>query len=117
MLEGIEVVFIVIALGAGGAGLLVPAGIGALAALIVVVTLGFVVHRPLSRIPENTLKFFVGVLLSGFGTFWVGEGLGFTWFGQDWAILGLIAGFLVIAVATVPLCRRYRGDALPSMDQ
>jgi Ca2+/H+ antiporter, TMEM165/GDT1 family len=43
-------------------------------------------YRPLSRIPENTLKFFVGVLLSAFGTFWVGEGLGFSWPGQDWSM-------------------------------
>jgi uncharacterized membrane protein len=106
MLEGIEVVFIVIAVGAGGVGLLIPASLGALAALLVVVALGLVVHRPLSRIPENMLKFFVGVLLSAFGTFWVGEGLGFAWPGQDWSILGLIAGFLAVAVITVPMSRR-----------
>lgn len=105
MLEGTEVVFIVIALGAGGIGLLLPASFGALAALVIVVALGIVVHRPLSRIPENTLKFVVGVLLSAFGTFWVGEGLGLAWPGQDWSILGLIAGYLVIASIIVPLCR------------
>lgn len=105
MLEGIEVVFIVIALGVGGIGLLLPASFGALAALAVVVALGIVVHRPLSRIPENTLKFVVGVLLSAFGTFWVGEGLGLTWPGQDWSILGLIAGYLVVASIVVPMCR------------
>lgn len=106
MLEGIEVVFIVIALGAGGTGLLLPASFGAFAALVVVVALGIAVHRPLSRIPENTLKFVVGVLLSAFGTFWVGEGLGFVWPGQDWSILALIAGFLVVAAITVSACRR-----------
>jgi Ca2+/H+ antiporter, TMEM165/GDT1 family len=105
MLEGIEVVFIVIALAAGGIGLLLPASVGALAALIVVVALGIAVHRPLSRIPENMLKFFVGVLLSAFGTFWVAEGLGFAWPGKDWSILGLIAGFLIAAVIAVPACR------------
>lgn len=113
MLEGIEVVFIVIALGAGGIGLLLPASFGALAALAVVVALGIVVHRPLSRIPENTLKFVVGVLLSAFGTFWVGEGLGLTWPGQDWSILGLIAGYLVVASIVVPMCRG-RAIAAPS---
>ncbi|MBV9751232.1 MAG: TMEM165/GDT1 family protein, partial [Hyphomicrobiales bacterium] len=71
MLEGIEVVFIVVAIGAGGAGLLLPASIGALVALVLVVALGILVHRPLATIPENTLKFMVGVLLSAFGTFWV----------------------------------------------
>lgn len=105
MLEGIEVVFIVIALAAGGVGFLLPASVGALAALIVVVALGIAVHRPLSRIPENMLKFLVGVLLSAFGTFWVGEGLDFAWPGKDWSILGLIAGFLIAAVIAVPACR------------
>jgi uncharacterized membrane protein len=114
MLEGIEVVFIVIALGAGGAGLLLPASFGALAALIVVVALGIAVHRPLSRIPENTLKFVVGVLLSAFGTFWVGEGLGMPWPGRDWAILGLIAGYLAVALTSVPLCRIRAARARPA---
>lgn len=113
MLEGTEVVFIVIALGAGGIGLLLPASFGALAALVIVVALGIVVHRPLSRVPENTLKLVVGVLLSAFGTFWVGEGLGLAWPGQDWSILGLIAGYLVIASIVVPMCRE-RAIAAPS---
>lgn len=105
MLEGLEVVFIVIAVGAGGSGLLIPASLGALAALVVVVLLGLIVHRPLASIPENTLKFLVGVLLSAFGTFWVGEGMGVAWPGEDWSILGLIGGFLIIARLTVPWCR------------
>src|SRR5262250_1804531 len=78
MLEGIEVVFIVIAVGAAG-GLLVPAGVGAVAALLVVILLGVAIHLPRARIPENALKFVVGVLLSAFGTFWVGEGIGVAW--------------------------------------
>jgi uncharacterized membrane protein len=111
MLEGIEVVFIVVAIGAGGAGLLVPASLGAFAALVLVIGLGLLVHRPLATIPENTLKFMVGVLLSAFGTFWVGEGLGVRWPGEDWSILGLIGGFLVIAWIAIPLCRRPRASA------
>ncbi len=110
MLEGTEVVFIVIAVGAGGSGLLLPAAIGALAALVLVVALGLIVHKPLSTIPENTLKFGVGVLLSGFGTFWVGEGMGVDWPGADWSILGLTAAFLVVALAMVPLCRHPRSQ-------
>lgn len=106
MLEGAEVVFIVIAIGAGGAGLLLPASLGALAALLLVIALGLLVHRPLANVPENGLKFVVGVLLSAFGTFWVGEGVGIEWPGADWSILGLIAGFLAAAVIAVPLCRR-----------
>lgn len=105
MLEGLEVVFIVVAVGAGGVGLLVPASVGAFAALFVVIALGIVLHKPLSAIPENTLKFAVGVLLSAFGTFWVGEGLAIEWPGQDWSILGLTLGFLLFALAAVPMCR------------
>ena len=109
MLEGTEVVFIVIAIGAGGTGLLLPASLGALAALLVVVTLGLAIHRPLALVPENALKFVVGVLLSAFGSFWVGEGIGLDWPGADWSILGLIAGFLATAVLAVPLCRARAG--------
>ena len=105
MLEGTEVVFIVIAIGAGGVGLLLPAALGALVALALVVLLGLVIHRPLASIPENTLKFMVGVLLSAFGTFWVGEGMGFAWPEADWSILALIAGFLVIALLAIRLSR------------
>jgi uncharacterized membrane protein len=110
MLEGIEVVFIVIAIGAGGP-LLMPASVGALLALAVVVVLGLFVHKPLAQVPENALKFGVGVLLSAFGTFWVGEGIGLEWPGSDWAVLALVAVFLGIGLALVPLCRRLRSAA------
>lgn len=106
LLEGVEVVFIVLAIGAGHPGLLWPASLGALAALLVVIALGIVVHRPLARVPENTLKFAVGVLLSAFGTFWAGEGMGYAWPGGDWALPGLVGGFLVVSIACVPRCRR-----------
>jgi Ca2+/H+ antiporter, TMEM165/GDT1 family len=117
MLEGLEVIFIVIALGAGGAGLLAPASIGAVAALLLVAILGLIVHKPLSAIPENTLKFIVGVLLSAFGTFWIGEGLGLGWPGQDWSILGLTVGFLLLALVAVPLCRNRATMRLPLGNQ
>lgn len=99
-------VFIVIALGAGGTSLLVPASLGALAALVVVAMLGFAVRHPLSRVPENTPKLVVGVLLSAFGTFWAGEGMGYTWPGHDWSIPSLIAGFLAATALAVPMCQR-----------
>lgn len=105
MLEGIEVVFIVIAIGAGHAGTLLPASLGAVAALLVIIALGLILHRPLARIPENTLKFTVGVLLSAFGTFWVGEGMNLAWPGADWSILALVAAYLLLALAMIPLCR------------
>jgi uncharacterized membrane protein len=104
MLEGIEVVFTVIAIGAGGGALLWSASLGALAAFMVVLALGVVVHRPLARVPENTLKFAVGVLLAAFGTFWVGEGIGLAWPLRDWAVFGLVAGYLAIALLLARAC-------------
>src|SRR5713226_7246232 len=85
VLEGLEVVFIVIAVGAGR-GLLLPASAGALGACGLVAIAGFVLRRPLAQVPENTLKFAVGVMLSAFGVFWTGEGLGVAWPGADLAI-------------------------------
>lgn len=105
LLEGLEVVFIVIAVGAGR-GLLWPASLGALAACVAVLAVGVVVHRPLTRVPENTLKFGVGVMLSAFGVFWVGEGLGVEWPGQDLALLVFAVLFLATGVATARVSRR-----------
>ena len=100
MLEGVEVVFIVVALGAAG-GTLWPAIVGALAALLVVMSLGAALHRPLARVPENTLKFVVGCLLSGFGTFWTGEAIGVRWPAADWSLVWLVAGYLAVALLLV----------------
>jgi uncharacterized membrane protein len=111
LLEGLEVVFIVIAVGAGR-GLLGAASVGALAACLVVVVVGFVIHRPLARVPENTLKLAVGVMLSAFGVFWIGEGLGVPWPGEDFAILVFAALFLMVALTAVALTRRARTQAL-----
>src|SRR5205823_13741402 len=103
-LEGLEVIFIVIATGAGG--LLLPAALGAALAGSLVILAGLALHRPLARVPENTLKFAVGTLLSAFGVFWVGEGLGYPWPGQDLAILGLVAGFSATGLLGVAVTRR-----------
>lgn len=105
LLEGLEVVFIVIAVGAGR-GLLWHASLGALAACVTVLTVGIYVHRPLSRVPENTLKFGVGVMLSAFGVFWTGEGLGVEWPGHDLALLVFVLLFLATGLATAKLLRR-----------
>ena len=112
VLEGIEVVFIVVALGSGP-GLLVPASIGAVGALVIVLMIGALVHRPLSRVPENLLKFGVGVMLSAFGVFWTGEGLGVDWLGQDAAILVIAAAFLGVRLAIVPWLRRLGRETAP----
>jgi uncharacterized membrane protein len=108
LLEGLEVVFIVIAVGAGH-GLILPASLGALAACVVVLAIGAVVHRPLARVPENTLKFAVGVILCAFGVFWTGEGLGIPWPGADLMILFFGVAFLLVGLGAVPVVRQSRG--------
>ncbi len=102
-LEGLEVIFIVIATGVGG--MLIPASLGAAAAGILVVIAGAIVHKPLARVPENSLKFAVGILLSAFGVFWIGEGLRFVWRGEDLALIGLIAGFLMASAIAIRSAR------------
>jgi len=118
LLEGLEVVFIVLAVGTGH-GLLRAASLGALAACALVVAIGFAVHRPLVRVPENTLKLAVGILLSAFGVFWSGEGLGVPWPGGDLALpalaaLILLAALLLIAGLRRRERRRARSAAQPS---
>jgi len=88
-LEGLEVVFIVVALGGLNS---VPAAVtGAAVSLIVVVVAGGTLRHPLTRVPENLLKYAVGVMLTSFGTFFVGEGVGVAWWNEDASILVLIA--------------------------
>jgi uncharacterized membrane protein len=111
LLEGLEVVFIVIAL-AAGRGSLVPASAGALAACVLVAGAGFALHRPLAQVPENTLKFAVGVMLSAFGVFWTGEGLGVAWPGADLAIIAFAVLFLAMGLVAVARTRRPSAEAL-----
>ena len=77
-----------------------------------VLAVGVIVQGPLSRVPENTLKFAVGLLLSSFGTFWAAEGAGVDWPGSDLAILGILAVLIVVSVAYVQALRRRRAVAL-----
>ena len=105
VIEGIEVVFIVIAVGAGR-GLILPASAGAAAACLLVAAIGFVVHQPLARVPENLLKFAVGVMLSAFGIFWLGEGLGVPWPGEDLAILALVGMLVCVSLGLVAIARK-----------
>jgi uncharacterized membrane protein len=92
LLEGIEVVFIVVAVGSAH-GLTLYASLGASAACLLVILIGIAIHRPLSRVPENTLKFAVGLMLASFGVFWVGESMGADWPGADLSLLAIF-GFL-----------------------
>ena len=103
LLEGVEVAFLVLAVAAGSPALVVPAALGALVAALLVTIVAIAVHRPLSRVPENTLKFAVGVVISAFGIFWTGEGLGIEWPGHDLALIGIAAMVLVTALAGVRL--------------
>jgi uncharacterized membrane protein len=104
-LEGLEVAFIVVTFGGTqrNVGL---AAIGAAAALVVVLIAGLFVHAPLTRVPENTLKFGVGVMLTSFGIFWSSEGAGIKWPGADVSLLGLIAFVVLVAFVLVGLVRR-----------
>lgn len=108
LLEGLEVVFIVIAVGAGN-GLLVPAAIGAAAACVLVFIVGLFIHKPLATVPENTLKFAVGVMLSAFGVFWTGEGLGIDWPGHDFILFAFAAIFLLTGVLAARRLRLLAG--------
>ena len=107
VLEGLEVAFIVLTFGANQHSIPLAA-IGAVAAVVLVVTLGLLVRAPLARVPENTLKFGVGVLLTSFGTFWAVEGAGATWPGSDLALLPVIAYVLIGALCAVAVLRRVR---------
>ena len=105
VLEGLEVVFIVLAVGSA-AHMIIPASLGAAAAGLAVGLVGVVLHRPLARVPENTLKLSVGVLIASFGVFWLGEGLGLHWPGADFSILGLTGGFLAVSLLMIRVLRR-----------
>lgn len=104
-LEGLEVAFIVVTFGGTqrNVGL---AALGAAAALVVVLIAGSIVHAPLTRVPENTLKFGVGVMLTSFGIFWSSEGAGIRWPGADASLLAVIAFVIVMSFALVGIVRR-----------
>ncbi len=104
-LEGLEVVFIVIAVGGTGHGF--PAAIaGGITAAIVVAASGLVVRRPLARVPENTLKYGVGVILTSLGTFWAAEGMGASWPLDFVSIIGLVAVYFAASRVAIALIRR-----------
>jgi len=104
-LEGLEVVFIVIAVGGTGRGLPV-AVVGGLLAMVVVAITGVVVRRPLARVPENTLKYAVGIILTSLGTFWAAEGMGASWPLDFVSIGGLAVIYFVASRLAVQMIRR-----------
>ena len=103
--EGLEVAFIVATFG-GAQHDVAPAAIGAMAAAVVVLLVGLAVHRPLSRVPENTMKYAVGVMLTTFGIFWAGEGAGVAWPGSDASLVGLLVYVLGTSAVLVWMLRR-----------
>jgi len=104
-LEGLEVVFIVIAVGGTGRGLPVAVAGGLLAMVVVAIT-GVVVRRPLARVPENTLKYAVGIILTSLGTFWAAEGMGASWPLDFVSIGGLAVIYFVASRLAVQMIRR-----------
>ena len=112
VLEGIEVVFIVLAVGTAG-DMVAPASVGAVAAVGVVALTALVLRQPLARVPENALKFAVGVLIASFGMFWLGEGGGLHWPGEDLAIVGLAAIILALSLLITAGLRSSRKRRVP----
>jgi len=113
LLEGLEVAFIVLGFGSAQGKLGLAAGAAA-AAVVVVVAVGVVVRGPLARVPENALKFVVGVLLTSFGVFWGGEGAGVAWPGSDLAIVALVGFIALVSVALARELRRRRTALHPA---
>jgi len=110
LLEGLEVAFIVLTFGTteGHIGL---AALGAGAAVVLVGAVGVAVRAPLSRVPENTMKFAVGIMLTSFGCFWSAEGAGAHWPGGDASLLGVIGLMIAASAMLVALLRRRRAPA------
>jgi uncharacterized membrane protein len=113
LLEGLEIVFIVMTIGASSGQLGVAAG-AAVAAVLIVGAVGVILRHPLSRVPENMVKFAVGLLLTTFGTFWAGEGIGLHWLGDDLALLWLLAAYCLAALLFVRLLEQQRDTSQPS---
>jgi uncharacterized membrane protein len=113
LLEGLEVVFIVITFGDDQRNL-GAAVIGAAAAIVVVMVTGIAVRAPLSRVPENALKFAVGIMLTSFGTFWGAEGAGVSWPGNDAALLVLVPVVAAVSLGCTAWLRRGRAVGAPA---
>ena len=111
LIEGLEVAIIVVTFGAASSFALGWSAAGAIVAVLFVVLLGLALRRPASRVPENTMKFVVGVMLTSFGTFWTGEGLGVAWWGADLSLLILAAFYSAISAVLVAAARAPRASA------
>jgi uncharacterized membrane protein len=112
LLEGLEVVFIVITFGDNQRNL-GAAVIGAAAAVIVITVTGIAVRAPLARVPENAMKFAVGIMLTSFGLFWGAEGAGVSWPGHDASLLGLVPVVALVSLGYTLMLRRWRTVPAP----
>ncbi len=108
LIEGLEVAIIVVTFGAASTAALGWSAAGAVAAVLLVIALGLALKQPASRVPENAMKFVVGIMLTSFGTFWTGEGLGIAWWGADLSLLLLAAFYLAVSAALVAAARARR---------
>lgn len=109
LLEGLEIAVIVITFAAAAINGLLWSAVGAVAAILLVTGAGIALRRPFSRVPENTLKFVVGIMLASLGTYWAGEGLGILWVFQDASVLAIIALYVLSSFLLVTLLRRVHG--------
>jgi uncharacterized membrane protein len=107
LLEGLEVAFIVLTFGSAQ-GSIPLAALGAGAAVVLVASIGAAARRPLARVPENTLKFAVGTMLTTFGIFWAAEGTGVHWPGDDASLPGVLVFVVLMALGLVSVLRRRR---------
>jgi uncharacterized membrane protein len=107
LLEGLEVAFIVLTFGTAHGSIPLAAS-GAAVALLLVVAVGALAHRPLARVPENAMKFAVGLMLAAFGIFWSAEGAGIEWPGADLAVLGILGFMVMVSLGSVAVLRRLR---------
>ncbi|GAC1407856.1 MAG: hypothetical protein NVSMB64_15250 [Candidatus Velthaea sp.] len=106
LLEGLEVAVIVVTFGAQSPRGFLWAGTGALIAVVLITLLGIALRKPAARVPENAMKFVVGIMLTSFGTFWTGEGLGIEWWHADLSIVALALGNLAVSAGIIALARR-----------
>ncbi|MDT5286768.1 MAG: hypothetical protein QOF88_1657 [Mycobacterium sp.] len=111
LLEGLEVAFIALTFGANQRNIPLAA-IAALSAVVVVALAGIALRAPLARVPENSMKFVVGIMLTSFGIFWGAEGAGATWPGADAALLVLVPAVALFALALVAVLRRAAAGAV-----